>query len=189
MTASSARELTAGSRGLPRNVPHAYVTASNVVTASARWSNCTAAVFSKKFRHPYFSHMSKYSSGTTLPPMSGNVLNALPASIPATYAPDSAVVAMSPARGTIHRDPSRPGVARHPRHRPSRVILDRAPRERYAERRPEHSDVDRERAGEVRRESVRRHARDLVSLRRLVAEGRGSIQSDVGVDFIGVRWS
>ena len=43
--------------------------------------------------------MDQYSSGIHFPSMSGNVLYALPASMPATYAPLSAVTPTSAASG------------------------------------------------------------------------------------------
>ena len=64
-----------------------------VAMAKTRWSNCTVAVFSKKFLH--MGWMSIISDGIHSSPIIGHVLNARPASLPATNAPDRTVVATS----------------------------------------------------------------------------------------------
>ena len=72
-------------RGRPRARAHSAHTAPSVLSASARWCSCTAAVFSNVFfKSP---PPPQYSSGTSLPAMRGNVLYACPASSPATNAP------------------------------------------------------------------------------------------------------
>ena len=76
---------------------------ARVKNASKRLSNCTAASFSKKLRHPFVDQSAQYASGTSLPSISGNVLYARPASRPATYAPDRAVSAIKPASGNALR--------------------------------------------------------------------------------------
>ena len=82
-----------------QNAPPAAVLAAaymlqippRVAIAKTRWSNWTVAVFSKKFLH--IGWMSNISEGIHSSPIIGHVLNALPASLPATNAPDKTVVA------------------------------------------------------------------------------------------------
>ena len=54
-----------------RDAAHSAVTPPSVLSASARWCSCTAAVLSKALRQPCTA---QYSSGMTRPPMSGKVL-------------------------------------------------------------------------------------------------------------------
>lgn len=63
----------------------------SVAIAKTRWSNWTVAVFSKKFLH--IGWISIISEGIHSSPIIGQVLKALPASLPATNAPDRTVVA------------------------------------------------------------------------------------------------
>ena len=104
-------------------------------------------MFQKKFRHHGSSE--KISGGTTWPFISGNVLYAKPARMPATKPPESIITKTSTAMPIAH------AAQRSLRAASAR----RAARTDERQRHPEHRREDREREAEVRGQAELRHAR------------------------------